>query len=290
MKIYLNGKLVPREEARIPVFDHGLLYGDGVFEGIRVYGGRVFRLDEHVARLYASARSIRLDIPLSPAAFKEAILETVRANQLRDGYVRPVVTRGEGDLGLNPASCSRPNVFIIASTIQLYPADVYERGIRVATAATRKTGNDALPPQVKSLNYLNQILAKLEANEAGVAEALMLTREGFVAECTADNFFLIRGTELLTPPVYLGILAGITRQVVLELAPSAGLSPREVPFTRHDAYVADEAFVTGTGAELVPVVELDGRPIGAGRPGPKTMELIHAFHELVAREGTPAYP
>lgn len=287
--IYLNGRLVPEEEAKISVFDHGLLYGDGVFEGIRLYSGRVFRLTQHLQRLYESAASIRLRVPLTPAQFEQAILDTVRANQLQDGYIRPVVTRGPGDLGLDPAKCGNPTVFIIASRIQLYPEAWYEQGLKIQTVSTRKNAVDSLNPRLKSLNYLNNILAKLEANEAGAAEALMLNHAGQVAECSADNIFIVRARSVLTPPVWVGALGGITRQVVLELAARAGFTAAETILTQHDLYTADEVFMTGTAAEIVPVVNVDGRPIGQGKPGPITMQLRKAFRELTTQEGTPVY-
>ncbi|MGE5482515.1 MAG: branched-chain-amino-acid transaminase [Bacteroidota bacterium] len=287
--IYLDGRLVPKEEAKVSVFDHGLLYGDGVFEGIRLYSGRIFRLEQHLDRLYESAASICLTIPLTREEFKQAMIETVRANNLQDGYIRPVVTRGVGDLGLDPVRCPRPTVFIIASSIQLYPESLYEQGVRIGTVSTRKNAPDSLNSRVKSLNYLNNILAKLEANNAGFAEALMLNHQGLVAECAADNIFAVRQGAVLTPPTYMGALAGITRQVVLELAPSLGYRAAEAVLTLHDLYTAEEVFMTGTAAEIVPVVEIDGRPIGTGKPGPVTPRLRAAFRELTQREGTPVY-
>ncbi|MBE3577538.1 MAG: branched-chain-amino-acid transaminase [Limnochordales bacterium] len=287
--VYLDGRLVPEEEAKISIFDHGLLYGDGVFEGIRLYSGRIFRLEQHLERLYESAASIRLNIPMTREEFKQAIIETVRANKLQDGYIRPVVTRGVGDLGLDPVRCPRPTVFIIASTIQLYPESLYENGLRIGTVSTRKNAPDSLNPRIKSLNYLNNILAKLEANNAGFAEALMLNHQGYVAECAADNIFAVRRGAVLTPPTYVGALAGITRQVVLELAPGLGYQATEAVLTLHDLYTADEVFLTGTAAEIVPVVEIDGRTIGSGKPGPVTRRLRAAFRELTQREGTPVY-
>lgn len=287
--IYLDGRLVPEEEAKVSVFDHGLLYGDGVFEGIRLYSGRIFRLEQHLDRLYESAASIRLVIPLSREEFRQAIIDTVRANGLEDGYIRPVVTRGVGDLGLDPTHCPRPTVFIIASRIQLYPESLYEQGLRIGTVSTRKNAPDSLNSRIKSLNYLNNILAKLEANEAGYAEALMLNHQGLVAECAADNIFAVRRGEVLTPPTYAGALAGITRQVVLELAPALGYPARETLLTLHELYTADEVFMTGTAAEIVPVVAIDGRIIGSGQPGPITRHLRREFVELTRKEGTPVY-
>ena len=287
--IHLNGKLVPEKEAVVSVFDHGLLYGDGVFEGIRAYNGVVFRLNEHIRRFYQSARTIMLEMPVGPAELTEALLETLRANKLRDAYIRLVATRGKGDLGLDPRKCPRATYFIIASKIQLYPQELYTKGMDIITVPTRRTGVEMLNPAVKSLNYLNNIMAKIEGNNAGVSESLLLNPEGLVLECTGDNVFLVRGEELLTPPLYLGVLAGITRQAVLELAPKAGLTPRELPCTRHDVFNADEVFLTGTAAEIVPVVKVDGRVIGRGKPGPYTGKLLTLFHDLTRKDGTPIY-
>ncbi len=287
---YVNGRFVPREEAAVSVFDHGFLYGDGVFEGIRAYNGRVFRLEAHLDRLYQSAKTILLEIPLSREEMREAILETLRRNGLRDAYIRPVVSRGVGDLGLDPRKCGRPTVVVIADAIQLYPPEAYQRGLRTVTASVRKVRPDMLNPRVKSLNYLNNILARIEANRAGVDEAIMLSADGYVAECSADNIFIVRGGELWTPPPYLGILLGVTREAVLGLARVQGIPAEERVFTLHDVYTADECFLTGTGAEVGPVVEVDGRAVGDGRPGPITARLLAAFHEMVRREGTPIYP
>jgi len=287
--IYLEGKLVPEEQAKVSVFDHGLLYGDGVFEGIRAYNGKVFRLKEHIRRLYQSAQTIMLKIPVSPENLTAAILETLRANKLRDAYIRVVITRGKGDLGLDPRKCPKASYFVITSKIQLYPEELYEKGIDIITVATRRTNVEMLTPGVKSLNYLNNILAKIEGNNAGVSEALLLNQEGLVLECTGDNVFLVRGKEILTPPLYLGILAGITRQAVLELAPRAGLTAREIPFTRHDLFNADEVFLTGTAAEVIPVIRIDGRQVRKGGPGFYTKNLMIFFRELTRRDGTPIY-
>ncbi|MFH0796254.1 MAG: branched-chain-amino-acid transaminase [Candidatus Omnitrophota bacterium] len=287
--IYLDGKLVPEEKAKVSVFDHGLLYGDGIFEGIRAYNGQVFRLKEHIRRLYRSAQTIMLRIPVSPENLTAAILETLRANKLRDAYIRVVITRGKGDLGLDPRKCPKASYFIIASKIQLYPEELYEKGIDIITVSTRRTGVEMLTPGVKSLNYLNNILAKIEGNNAGVSEALLLNQEGLVLECTGDNIFLVQGKEILTPPLYLGILAGITRQAVLELALRAGLTSREAPFTRHDLFNADEVFLTGTAAEVIPVIRIDGRRVGKGVPGFYTKKLMALFRELTRRDGTPIY-
>ncbi len=287
--VYVDGQFVPKEQASVSVYDHGFLYGDGVFEGIRVYGGRVFKLDEHVRRLYESAKSILLEVPLPPEELKRVIVEAVRRNGLRDAYVRPIVTRGRGDLGIDPRKCSRPTVVVIVDQIQLYPERAYREGLRMVTATHRKNPSDSLNPRIKSLNYLNQILARLEANLAGADEALMLNHEGYVCECSADNVFVVRGGEVWTPPPYLGILRGVTRDTVLELAGALGIPAFERVFTLHDVYTADEVFLTGTGAEIGPVVWVDGRVIGTGRPGPVTRRLLEAYRELAAREGTPVY-
>lgn len=279
--IFLNDRLVPEAEARISVFDHGLLYGDGVFEGLRSYGGRVFRLDAHLDRLWASARAICLEIPLAKEAMAQAVIETLAANSLADGYIRLIVTRGAGTLGLDPNRCSNPQVIIIADTISLYPQEFYEQGLRIVTAATQRIQSAALSPRIKSLNYLNNIMAKLEGLRAGCVEALMLNHKGEVAECTGDNVFVVRSGRLLTPPPDAGILEGITRNAVMELAHAAGIDCREATLTRHDLYTADECFLTGTAAEVIPVVDIDGRKIGSGVPGPVTTRLKDDFHALV---------
>ncbi|MGO0121801.1 branched-chain-amino-acid transaminase [Desulfothermobacter acidiphilus] len=289
LTIYLDGRFVPEEEAVISVFDHGLLYGDGVFEGIRAYHGRVFRLKEHIDRLYDSAKAIALAIPISQEEMAEVVVETCRRNQIRDGYIRLVVTRGKGDLGLDPRKCLRPSVFCIADSIQLYPPEFYQKGMRVITVPTRRNVPEALNPRIKSLNYLNNILAKVEANLAGVPEAIMLTQEGYVAEATGDNVFIIRRGTLLTPPLHLGVLEGITRDAVMELARKMGMTVREAVFTRYDLFTADECFLTGTAAEIVPVIEIDGRSISGGQPGQLTQRLIEAFRELTKIEGEPIY-
>ena len=288
-KIFLNGELVEKEEAKVSVFDHGFLYGDGIFEGIRAYNGRVFRFEEHLTRLYESAKAIKLDIPLPRAEMKEAVLETIRANELEDAYIRLVISRGVGDLGLDPEKCDEPTVLIIASDIELYPEDFYENGLEVATVPTRRNIPEALNPRIKSLNYLNNILAKIEANQAGVLEAIMLNNEGYVAECTGDNIFIIKDDKLMTPPTYIGALKGIKRGVVLEVAPEFGLEVSEEVFTRHDLYTADECFLTGTAAEVIPVVSIDDREIGSGEPGAYTKELIEKFRDLANSTGTPIY-
>jgi branched-chain amino acid aminotransferase len=281
--IFMNDRLVPEDEARVSVFDHGLLYGDGVFEGLRSYSGRVFRLDAHLDRLWASAKAICLEIPLSKEAVATAVNDTLAANNLSDGYVRLVVTRGAGSLGLDPNRTKNPQVIVIADTISLYPREFYEKGLRIITAATQRTHSAALSPRIKSLNYLNNIMAKLEGLQAGCVEALMLNHKGEVAECTGDNVFVVRGGGLLTPPPDAGILEGITRNAVMELAERAGIDCREATLTRHDLYTADECFLTGTAAEVIPVVDIDGRKIGAGVPGPVTAKLTAAFHALVRK-------
>jgi branched-chain amino acid aminotransferase len=285
--VYVDGRYVPKDEAKVSVFDHGFLYGDGVFEGIRAYGGRIFRLEAHIDRLFASAQAILLEIPMDRRAMADVVLETCGRNGIRDGYVRLVVSRGVGDLGLDPRKCGRASVICIADNIALYPEEMYERGMRIGTVATRRTGVENLNPRIKSLNYLNNILAKLEGNLAGYAEVLMLNQDGFVVECTADNIFILRGQRLLTPPPWLGILEGVTRATIMELGRRMGLEVREETFTRLDVWTADECFITGTGAEVVPVVECDGRRIGDGRPGQVTRELIRRYRELAAVEGTP---
>lgn len=286
MKVFIDGQFHDSENAKISVFDHGLLYGDGVFEGIRFYDGRVFRLREHIRRLFDSAAAIALKIPFSPEEIQQAVLATIRANGLRDGYVRLVVTRGVGDLGLNPLLCPRPTVFIIASKITLYPPEQYENGLKVVTCATRRIPHGALSPMVKSLNYLNNVLAKLEAIQAGAGEGLMLNEQGYVAECTGDNVFIVRDGAILTPPVSSGALAGVTRAVVFEMARDLDIPISEPLLTRYDIYTADECFLTGTAAEVIPVATLDGRPIGPSCPGPITRRLLARFRELTATTGT----
>ena len=281
--VFMNDRLVPEDEARVSVFDHGLLYGDGVFEGLRSYAGRVFRLEAHIGRLFASARAICLEIPLSKEAVAKAVNDTLAANKLADGYVRLVVTRGAGSLGLDPNRTKNPQVIVIADTISLYPREFYEQGLRIVTAATQRTQSAALSPRIKSLNYLNNIRAKLEGLQAGCVEALMLNHKGEVAECTGDNIFVVRQGRLLTPPPDAGILEGITRGAVMDLAGAAGIDCREVTLVRHDLYTAEECFLTGTAAEVIPVVEIDGRKVGAGVPGPVTLRLKDAFHALVRR-------
>ncbi|WP_166819984.1 branched-chain-amino-acid transaminase [Thalassoroseus pseudoceratinae] len=278
-QVYINGQLFAKEDAKVSVYDHGLLYGDGVFEGIRVYGGKVFLLEEHIERVYESAKAIRLEIPMSPEELSKATEDTVRANDIRDGYVRLVITRGAGSLGLDIRRTSNPQVIIIADTISLYPKELYEDGLQLVTASTIRNHPGALSPRIKSLNYLNNILAKIEATDAGTIEALMLNHKGEVAECTGDNIFIVKRGILLTPPKSAGILEGVTRNTVMELARKAGIAVEEAEMTRHDIFVADECFLTGTAAEVIPVVSLDGRAIGNGEPGPTTRKLLKLFRE-----------
>jgi branched-chain amino acid aminotransferase len=290
MKIYLDGQLVDEKDARISVFDHGLLYGDGIFEGIRIYNGRIFRLDEHIRRLYDCARSMMLQMPLTPQEMIAATCGTARANGLRDGYIRLVVTRGVGPLGLNPFQCRRPTLIIIAAAISLYPDATCEGGLTMATCATRRPSHDILSPQVKSLNYLNNIMAKIEATQAGADEGLMLNDVGLVAEGTTDNIFAVRDGMISTPPLTAGALDGITRRVVFEIADELGIPIREKDLSRHDIFTADECFLTGTAAEVIAAVKLDQRLIGDGQPGPITQRIIKRFRELIGSTGTPIYP
>jgi branched-chain amino acid aminotransferase len=280
-RIYINGKLYDKADAKISVYDHGLLYGDGVFEGIRLYNGKIFRLTEHLNRLYEGARSIKLEIPLSREQMEDALKSTVKANEKRDGYIRLVVTRGAGYLGLDPRKASNPQVIIIVDDIALYPPELYENGLEIMTVSTIRNHPNALNPRIKSLNYLNNILAQIEAVQAGCFEALMLNHKGEVAECTGDNIFLAKRGVLRTPSTDAGILEGITRGAVIELARRANLPVQEVALTRYDVYTADECFLTGTAAEVVPVVKCDGRPIGTGKPGPLTKQLREQFLRLV---------
>ena len=289
LQIYIDGEFFDQADAKISVFDHGLLYGDGVFEGIRFYNGRVFRMDEHMDRLWESARSICLEIPISRREMDEALLETIRQNDLRDGYVRLIVTRGVGNLGLNPAQCKQPSVIIIVSTIALYPEEVYKRGLTVVTVATRRMGPATLNPAIKSLNYLNNVLARIEANLANADEALMLNDAGNIAECTADNVFIVKRGQIMTPPITAGALRGITRAVVFDIANELGIKISEPELTRHDLYIADEAFLTGTAAEVIPMIKVDGRTIGNGKPGEITNRTIARFRELTRESGTPIF-
>lgn len=287
MKIFIDGAFYEKEEAKISVFDHGLLYGDGIFEGIRFYNGKVFRFEEHLRRLDYSARAICLQLPMSIEEIRQATLETIRQNNLHDGYVRLVVTRGPGDLGLSPLLCPKATIFIIAATIKLYPPEKYETGLEVVTCSTRRVSHGALSPMVKSLNYLNNVMAKLEALKGGAGEGIMLNEQGYVAECTGDNIFLVHNGRITTPPVSSGALAGVTRGVVFELAEEFGIPLTEPQVTRYDVYTADECFLTGTAAEVIPVVKVDHRPIGDGKPGPVTKQLISRFHELTQQTGDP---
>lgn len=289
LQVWIDGQYFDKENARISVWDHGLLYGDGIFEGIRAYNGRVFRLDEHLDRLYASARSILIEIPMEQRELKEIVLDCLRRNELVDAYIRLVVTRGVGDLGLDPRKCRKACVIVIADRIALYPPETYETGLRLIVASTRKNAPDALNPRIKSMNYLNNILAKIEAIDAGAAEAVMLDRNGFLTECTSENLFTVKDHVLYTPTAVVGILEGITRSVVMELAQARGYQVQMAFMTSHELLTADEAFVTGTGAEILPVVNVSGRRIGDGRPGPVTREMLAAFRELTQREGTPIY-
>ncbi len=287
LKVYINGTLYDKDDAKISVYDHGLLYGDGVFEGIRSYAGKVFRLEEHLDRLWDSARAIWLSIPISKEAMAEAIEDTLRVNGIEDGYIRVVVTRGCGTLGLDPNRCSDPQVIVITDDITLYPKEFYEKGLEIVTVSTVRNHPAALSPRIKSLNYLNNILAKIEGMQAGCVEALMLNHKGEVAECTGDNLFLVRKGRITTPPNEAGILEGITRDAVIELAREAGIEVLEAPLTKHDVYIADECFLTGTAAEVVPVVKVDSRPIGGGVPGPVTRDLMDRFHRLTRRSQAP---
>ncbi len=276
-QIYVDGKFYAEGDAKVSVFDHGLLYGDGIFEGIRFYNGRVFRLEEHLERLWDSARSICLEIPMSQRAMTEALLETIRQNDLREGYIRLIVTRGVGNLGLNPEQCKKPSVIIITAQIALYPEAVYRNGLSVVTCATRRTNPSAL------------MMARIEANLANADEALTLNDEGNVAECTADNVFIVKRGQIFTPPITAGALRGITRSVVFEIAAETGIKVTEADITRHDVFIADEAFLTGTAAEIIPVVKADGRPIGTGKPGPITARMVARFREMTRQTGTPIY-
>lgn len=280
LKIYINGQILPEEDARISVFDHGLLYGDGVFEGIRAYNGKIFTLEQHIDRLYDSAAAIALRIPITKDEMANAIKKTMEANNQADSYIRLVVTRGVGKLGLDPNKCAKPQVIIITDTIELYPKALYEKGLDIVTVATIRNHFSALDPKIKSLNYLNNILAKLESIEAGAGEALMLNKDGYVAECAGDNIFIFKDNTLLTPPASAGILIGITRNVVMELAIKMGIQVKEHLMTRYDLYCADECFLTGTAAEIIPVVKIDGRTVGTGKPGNITLGLLKSYRDL----------
>jgi branched-chain amino acid aminotransferase len=281
LKIYIDGKLYDKEEAKVSVYDHGLLYGDGVFEGIRIYAGKVFRLSEHLDRLYDSAQALWLQIPMPKAEMAKAVVDTVAVNNLKDGYIRLVVTRGVGTLGLDPNKCERPSIIIITDAIALYPKEMYEKGLEIMTSSVPRVAPAALSPRIKSMNYLNNIMAKIEGLQAGCVEALMLNHQGDLAECTGDNIFLVRKGELFTPSPDAGILEGVTRNAIIELACEMGIHVHQVTLTKYDAYVADECFLTGSGAEVIAVVKIDGRVIGSGKPGPITKELLVRFHKLV---------
>lgn len=293
LQVYIDGKWYPKSEAKISVFDHGLLYGDGVFEGIRSYKGLVFKLEEHLDRLWESAHTLMITIPMTRKEMQKAVIETLRRNKFSDGYIRVVVTRGVGDLGLDPAKCKTASVFIITDKISLYPEAFYEQGLQIVTVPTIRNFPEAVSPSVKSLNYLNNILAKIEAKNSGCIEALMLNHQGYVAECSGDNVFMVknegRGSKkkpvLMTPPCYLGALKGITRQAIIEVALASKIEFREQVITRHDLFNADEVFLTGTAAEVIPVVKIDGREIGGGKPGALTLKLRKGFRALTARDG-----
>ena len=287
LKIYIDGQFLDEPNAKVSVFDHGLLYGDGIFEGIRAYNGRVFKLKEHIDRLFYSAKAILLNIPLSHAEIMRAVVDTCRQNGIRDGYIRLLVTRGVGGLGLNPNRCKKPSVIVIADKIQLYPAEMYERGLDIITVPTVRNLHSALNPAIKSLNYLNNILAKIEANNGGCEEAIMLNSEGYVSECTGDNIFIIKDGQMFTPPLSAGALYGITRGVVMELARLSGIPVSEPNLTRYDMFNADECFLTGTGAELIPVVKIDGRVVGTGKPGQVTKDLVTKYKALTHSTGEP---
>ncbi len=285
MVIYIDGRFLSEEEAKISVLDHGYLYGDGVFEGIRMYSGCIFKLKEHIDRLYDSARAIMLDIPMGKDELISAIVDTVKKNNLSDGYIRVVVSRGVGDLGLDPRKCPRPTVVVIADKIKLYPEELYKNGLEIITVPIRRNIPEAVNPQVKSLNYLNNILAKIEAIHRGYEEALMLNHEGYVAECTGDNIFMIKGNNLVTPPTSVGVLKGITARTVMDIALEIGMEVREERFTRYDLYTSEEVFLTGTAAEIIPVVKIDDRIIGDGRPGSRTWQIIDRFRQLTTVDG-----
>jgi len=289
MKIFIDGKYFAERDAKVSVFDHGFLYGDGVFEGIRAYNGRVFKLSEHIDRLFYSAQAIMLKLPMTHQQFMDATVDACRKNKIRDGYIRLVVSRGVGSLGLNPYKCAKPSVIIIADKIQLYPPVLYKKGLDIITVPTVRNLHSALNPAIKSLNYLNNVLAKIEAINGGCEEAIMLNSEGYVAECTADNIFIVKGNQLMTPPLSAGALYGITRGTVMDLARDNDLEVSEPNLTRYDLFNADECFITGTGAEIVPVVKIDGRIIKSGKPGPVTMRLMEQYSALTNETGEPIY-
>ncbi len=285
LEVYIDGKWYPKSEAKVSVFDHGLLYGDGVFEGIRSYNGLVFKLAEHLTRLYESAHTIMLKIPMDRKKMTEVIIQTLRKNKLRDAYIRVVVTRGTGDLGLDPKKCKRATIIVITDKIVLYPDRLYKHGLEIITVPTVRNLPEAVNPALKSLNYLNNILAKIEATNSGYVEALLLNHQGYVAECTGDNIFMVKNGTLLTPPSYVGALKGITRGAILEVARRKKVPTEEKLLTRHDLFNADEVFLTGTAAEIIPVVKMDGRTIAEGEPGSLTQSLMKAFHDLTKKDG-----
>ena len=288
--IFLDGNLVKKEDAKISVYDHGFLYGDGVFEGIRSYNGNVFHLQEHLVRLYESAKSILLTIPYTIEEMTEIVKDTLKANKLRSAYIRLIVSRGVGNLGIDPSTCKRgASVIVIAEPLALFPAELYETGISIISASSRRNRSDVLSPKTKTLNYLNNILVKLEATQAGVSEALMMNDEGYVAEGSGDNIFIVKGKKLITPPGYIGALEGITRNAILDVAKKRGYVAEEGVFTRHDVYVADEVFLTGTAAEVIAVVNVDGRIIGDGKPGKVTNDILKGFRDIVEKEGVKVY-
>lgn len=287
--IYLNGEYVSKENAKISVFDHGFLYGDGIFEGIRIYNGNIFKCKEHLDRLYDSAKSIMLNIPLTYGQMEAALIETIRRNGLRDGYIRLVVSRGPGNLGLDPNRCPEAWVIIIVEQLAIYPAEAYRDGLVSVSVSQRRNIPDALNPKIKSLNYLNNVLVKIQANLAGVGEAIMLNAQGYVAEGSSDNIFIIKKGVVYTPPCYIGALEGITRGAIIELCGKLGYTLKEEPFTLHDVYIADEVFFTGTAAEVIAVREVDGRKIGEGKAGPITTRLLEEFRKLVDVDGVKVY-
>ena len=286
MKVYINGKYYDENDAKVSVFDHGFMYGDGIFEGIRLYNKNVFRLPMHMDRLFRSAKAIMLDLPWTKQEIADAVCDACRTNNLTDGYIRLIISRGKGKLGLSPFTCSDPQLIIIADQIQLYPNETYEKGLKAITVPTRRNSHAALPPMVKSLNYLNNILAIIEAYKLGYQECLLLNNEGYVAECSGDNVFIVFEGKLITPPVSCGSLGGMTRRAVLDVAKRLGVEVVEKPLARFDVWTADECFLTGTAAKLIPLVELDGRSIGDGKPGPVTKKLLQGFNEIAPVEGT----
>lgn len=287
--VYIDGKIFKKEEAKISVFDHGLLYGDGVFEGIRTYNGRIFKLNEHLDRLYNSAKFIMLNIPLTKEELAKTVIETVKVSELRNAYIRLIVTRGVGDLGIDPRKCLKPSIIIIVDKITLYPKEYYENGLELITVPTRKNIPEALSPCVKTLNYLNSIMAKIEANNAGSHEAIMLNQDGYVAEGTSDNIFIVKDNVLITPSLWIGALEGITRDTVMKIGQEIGMNVKEAVIIRFDLYTANECFLTGTAAEVIPVIKIDHRPIGQGKPGKVTLKIMDLFHKLIQTEGIEVY-